>query len=581
MNTKRNMRSVCLRLLPLLFALLLCAGLNARAETEYLDAARDAEAYRRAVAKMNAGLDTAKTRLFAAAMRGETVLCRTTGMKLTPDTFDGVCGAPSTLLAGPRGCYTMRFDDCRDAQAAIEWLNRQRWVIYAEEDAVIEAAGVAFDSWGAEAMGLGGYLPYAANWGDGSSTIAVLDSGAIAHPFFAGRVVNGYDHVEADDDPTNDVFGHGTRVTGIVADCTRDAPVRILSIRVLNDQGKGKLSSVVNGINEACDAGVDVINLSMAVNGVYAAIDDAVVSAMNRGVAVVVAAGNFNVDTAGVSPANITAEGVIVVGAAARSGGADVRASYSCFGDSVDVYAYGSGIMCCDIDGGYSSDSGTSFAAPHVSAVCALMKLLDPDMTPSQIEARLRLADSASDGLALKVTPLTPAEEGFRLTDLRLIPGETIALPTEALPRTCGERVVWSVDGAGLNLSGDGVLTAVSTGTGTLTATCRGFETCMIPVTITDDAPQTLCLPSAMTVIGDEAFINSGASLIEVPSNAASVGSLAFAENPDLRFIRVSGTGTEFAADALDGSAQAVLLCPEGSLALEAARDNGWQYIIQ
>ena len=117
-----------------------------------------------------------------------------------------------------------------------------------------------------------------------------------------------------------------------MADCTRGAPVTILNIRMLNESGNGTVSNLVNGLSEACDAGAEVINLSMAVKKVYASIDDAVIDAKDRGVTMVLAAGNYNCDTAEVSPANITDAGVIVVGAATVSGGADVRASYSDYG---------------------------------------------------------------------------------------------------------------------------------------------------------------------------------------------------------------------------------------------------------
>lgn len=568
--------------IPILMLAMLCALLFsfACAETEYLDATRDAPAYRRAVAAMNAGLSAREGKLFAASVKGETVLCRTKGVTLTPKSFDGVCAAPELLYAGPRDCHTLRFSDYRDAEKAIDWLNRQEWTIYAEADGIIEAAGIEFNSWGAERMGLAGYLPYASGWGEGSVTVAVLDSGVVAHPFLTDRVINGSDYVDNDDDPTNDAFDHGTRVAGIVADCTRGAPVSILNIRVLNDAGSGKISNVVSGISEAIDAGAEVINLSMAVKNVYASIDDAVIDAKNHGVAVVLAAGNFNIDTAGVSPANITDAGVIVVGAAALSGGSDVRASYSCYGDSVDMYVYGSSILACDSSDGYTVKSGTSFAAPHVTGICALMKLLDPGLTPEQLEARLKLSDEASDGLALKLHPLTPSEEGFRLDALSLAPGEALALPAAALPLTCGEEISWSLEGSGVNLSG-ATLTAISAGTATLTATCRGFETQSIPVTVSDEAPVIMTLSPALALVEDEALMGTRASVIDLPEGLTFISARAFADCPALRLLRVAGMGTDFDVSALEGSEQAVLLCPEDSLTFQAAKDSGWQYILQ
>ena len=58
-------------------------------------------------------------------------------------------------------------------------------------------------------------------------------------------------------------------------------------------------------------------------------------------------------------------------------------------------------------------------------------------------------------------------------------------------------------------------------------------------------------------------------------------GERVLADCPGLRFVRVNGAGTDLDASALQNSEQAVLLCPSDSLALQAAKENGWQYIVE
>jgi subtilisin family serine protease len=129
-----------------------------------------------------------------------------------------------------------------------------------------------------------------------------------------GRMTeSGYDYVDADDDATNDPFGHGTAVAGILADCTDGAPVGIYPIRVLNASGSGTVSNLVLGIREAIGKGVTVINLSLESGAIRQALDDAILDAVADGITVVVAAGNKGIDTAGVSPAHIDASGAIVL----------------------------------------------------------------------------------------------------------------------------------------------------------------------------------------------------------------------------------------------------------------------------
>jgi thermitase len=100
---------------------------------------------------------------------------------------------------------------------------------------------------------------------------------------------------------------------------------------------------------------------------------------MSKGGLVAVAAGNYGTDLAcGSSPYLFTA---------AATASTDTRASYSSYGEAVDIAAPGSSIYTTERGGGYASVSGTSFASPNAAAVAALVMSANPELTPTDVTA--------------------------------------------------------------------------------------------------------------------------------------------------------------------------------------------------
>jgi subtilisin family serine protease len=257
-------------------------------------------------------------------------------------------------------------------------------------------------------------------------TVAVLDSGIdSSSPELAGNLwtnqaevegngldddrngfvddVHGADVVNGDGDPA-DGFGHGTAVAGVIGARGDNGVgisgvawrVRLMPVKVLRDSGWGTTGSLVSGLRYAVANGARVINLS--VNGADAsrALDEAIRAAEAAGALVVTSAGNDGRDRDQVTsyPASIPSPALLAVASANRAGQLAHSSAYGA--NSVDIAAPGENILTSDLGGRYSTRSGTSFAAAHVSGAAALLAAARPKA--SGVELRNALVASARRG---------------------------------------------------------------------------------------------------------------------------------------------------------------------------------------
>lgn len=552
------------------------AVLEEQLDTVFVDESSDQTAYGQWVAMLNHDTQPEPDEMQAAVRESAlyAVLTRTDGRQI-----DFSVWSPRYVVAGPSRCYTLFFDGEAAADQASAELSALPGILYAERDGTVSACEeeqTSFYSWGAARMNFGPYLSLSNQRGSGSVTVAVIDSGVYLHPQLISRIPeSGFDYVDADFDATNDAFGHGTNVAGILADCTMNAPVYFYPIRVLNAGGGGKISNVVNGLREATEKRVDLINLSLVSEVMSEAMDQAILDAVDAGITVVIAAGNKAVDTSQVCPAHLQNSGVIVVGAAEADGS---RASYSNFGTSVDVYAYGSNIICCSRSGGYTTATGTSMAAPHITALSSLMRLLHPGIGPSEIESRIRLAVDDAKPVALPdLLLLVPERLGFSLTLLRMDPAQTIQMPSMAIPMSSLEKISYSSSDETILKISDGCLIPQRQGTVIVTVKCLGFEESSFDVQITQDAGETLRLPQGVTSVEDEAFLGDSAlTRVVLPEGIELIGSFVFEDCTNLISIELPGTLLAIGENTFSG---AVLFCEAESAAETYALENDISYV--
>jgi thermitase len=147
-------------------------------------------------------------------------------------------------------------------------------------------------------------------------------------------------------------------------------------VKVLSDNGSGSWSAIANGIRWAADNGAKVINMSLGGYSASSTVQDAVNYAWGKGVVLVAAAGNDNT-TSKLYPAAY--DNVIAVAATDRN---DRKASFSNYGDWVDIGAPGASILSTTPDHRsriwgrgvkYAYGSGTSMATPFVAGVAGLV----------------------------------------------------------------------------------------------------------------------------------------------------------------------------------------------------------------
>ncbi|MCW2992356.1 MAG: family serine peptidase, partial [Solirubrobacterales bacterium] len=267
-----------------------------------------------------------------------------------------------------------------------------------------------------------GALGRAAAWEQttgAGALVAILDTGAdFGHPDLQGAFwtnpaeiagngidddrdgyvddVHGADIVNGDGDPSDDE-GHGTHVAGIVAARAGNgiggaglAPdAQIMIVKVLDDHRSGTATGLADGIRYAVAHGARIINTSVNGDGTSRPLQDAIRAAGAAGALVVASAGNDgrNIDVAPSYPASYADPAIVSVAATGPTG---ALSSFSNRGPvAVDIAAPGEDVLSTGDDDGYELRSGTSMAAPLVSATLALLQSARPDLQGPALKSAL------------------------------------------------------------------------------------------------------------------------------------------------------------------------------------------------
>ncbi len=324
--------------------------------------------------------------------------------------------------------------------------------------------------------------------GDSSMIVAVLDTGVdLDHPDLAGNLwknskeipgnnidddrngyiddVEGWDFVDHDNNPVPNgtvadpnssslALSHGTLIAGIigaVADNSLgyagiDWQVKIMPLRILNEEGGGGEEGAINAIHYAVKNGAKVINLSFVGNDSAPALRQAVADAYHAGVVVVAALGNDakDVNLSPVYPAcfrSATEDWVIGVSATDEN---DAETEFTNFGNTcADLSAPGTNIEGLTLSNGNDgltsnqiSWDGTSAASPMVAGAAALILSAFPTLSVDQVRTALKLSvdpikETVSGKGALGVGRLNV---GRALTVAQAIAGTVPVIPIVGTP---------------------------------------------------------------------------------------------------------------------------------------------------
>ncbi|MCA1293012.1 S8 family peptidase [Paenibacillus sp. alder61] len=223
--------------------------------------------------------------------------------------------------------------------------------------------------------------------GSNDVIVGVVDTGVdLKHPDLKGRLLEGYNVIAPDQAPSDDV-GHGTHVSGIIsANVNNNEGIagmmwggKILPVKALDSTGSGTTYSVAQGIIWATDHGAKVINMSLGNYADSQFLHEAIKYAFDRDVVLIAATGNDNTERPGYPAAYPE---VLSVSATDYR---QQRASFSNYGDYVDVMAPGESIASTYPDNQYAALSGTSMASPHVSALAALIRSINPELKNTEV----------------------------------------------------------------------------------------------------------------------------------------------------------------------------------------------------
>lgn len=299
------------------------------------------------------------------------------------------------------------------------------------------------------------YAAWTITTGSFGIKVAVIDGSGIAssHPdigmgsdnFSNIDISAGYNYVdnEISHHPTSE---HGTMVAGIIAAKTNNI-TGIAGIAGGNNssgstiipyQTGGYTSSIISAINDAVDKGANIINMSFG-GANSNSIEAAIQNAYNSGITIVCSTGN-DPDLYPYILYPASSDFTIAVGATNYN---NQRASFSNYGPGMDLVAPGVQIYSTSYDSNtqncsYVSYWGTSFSAPQVSGVIALMLSVNPNLTPAEIRNILR--NSANKISEYTYTNGWNQEVGYGLLDAYKAVIQAFNIHVVGSDMVCGEE---------------------------------------------------------------------------------------------------------------------------------------------
>lgn len=324
---------------------------------------------------------------------------------LHADALGDSCGASEVLHYEDTGTYYLRYETEEETKTAYETLQKRYGddcvldEVMQADDSLLTVSGGRSVTWGASYMGLD-YLKFSPNITtlNSHATVAVIDTGINrSHSMFSGRTISSSSrNFVGNAADLSDIRGHGSHVAGIIADAT-PSQVDLMILKVYDANGNSSSAIVQAALLYAVKNGADVVNISLGQTDYNSSQQDWLASeidaAWDKGVPVVCAAGNSRKNVSTCYPAcNAKTIAVSAIDKNGQFASSFNQTEGSNYGNGIDFAAPGVGIDSASNRNDYELDakSGTSMAAPYVSAAAAYVKLALPQASVTQVEDILR-----------------------------------------------------------------------------------------------------------------------------------------------------------------------------------------------
>lgn len=507
------------------------------------------------------------------------------------------CGA-AAVVSGYNDLWILKYNSPEETEAAYEYYTSCSGIEYVEADRILNALSIeeveasaekTYSSWGPGYVNLDAFNKalITNNASLEEKTVAVLDTGVQAdHPAFNGRVIpTGVNtSVSGERNDCSDDNGHGTQVAGVIIDSTLDN-VTVRPYKVLDKYGQGTLITLAAGIISAVNDGVDIINMSISFSESSEVLKEAVQFAARNNIILIAASGNDSSDTA-FYPASY--DEVMKIGATNDSGS---LANFSTKGEDVDFAAPGVNIYTTTRNSEYKTVSGTSIAAPLVSAIVAAMLSNAPDLSSEDIyqilvenailvqetdskikygNGIIRAPEYWDPSSTISKTdapyfshPTSFLEEEIDLEIFCDTPDSVIYYTTDrTVPsKTNPSAIVY--DGNPIHISQTTIITAVAYSEGRYRSSVTGFASIVVPVlseeyfeidsagviTAYSGTKTSFTVPDTVdgitvTGIGESVFAGTDVAEVFLPETVTSIGVSAFEECALLKTISAKAVTT-------------------------------------
>jgi subtilisin len=224
-------------------------------------------------------------------------------------------------------------------------------------------------------------------------SVAVIDSGIDAtHPALTGKVLGSYAVEKVDgvfqvvkgQVPANaDLYGHGTAVASVI--CSIAPNARLIDIRVLDTQNVGPGEALLAGFRYAVTQKIKILNMSLAAKAALAPqLHPLCETAYQQNQLVIAARRNMPLMDNGF-PAELSSSIGVDIGKFVSQFNLKFRPDHP-----IEFIAHGEEVTVAAAGGGYTTMTGTSFATPAISGICALLVGAYPDLRIFEVKSILR-----------------------------------------------------------------------------------------------------------------------------------------------------------------------------------------------